>query len=139
MRWDGSVMHEKSSSVFEMRWFSLKRQLSHSSVFEMRWFRNYHRTHQCLRWDGSVGSKIIIALIGFWDEMVQYLTRVFEMRWFRIWNETGNGSIVFFESWTEMSSKNWNENLRLVITEKKNSFQKWLFRVWNGSSSSKWE
>ena len=74
---------------------------SHSSVFEMRWFswfKNYHRTHRFLRWDGSIGSQIIIALITIWDEMVQYLGRVLEKRWFRIWNEIEDGSIVFFES-----------------------------------------
>ena len=104
LRRDGSVMHKKSSSVFEMKWFNLKWQPSHSSVFEMRcfsWFRNYHRTHRYLRWDGSVGSEIIIALISNWDEIK-------------------DGSIVFFESWTEKSSeKKWIKNPRLIKTKKK--------------------
>ena len=93
-------MVKKSSSLFEMRWFSLKWQLSHSSVFEIRWFiwfRNYHRTHQYLRWDGSV----------------------VEMRWLTIWNEINDPSIVSFESWTVMSSENWIWNPHLNKTEKK--------------------
>ena len=126
--WDEMVQFETAAKSLISIWDEMVQKLSsHSSVFEMRWFswfKNYHRTHRFLRWDGSIGSQFIIALIVIWDEMVQYLRRVFEMRWFRIWNETENGSIVFFESWTGMSSKNWNENLCLIKTERKNSYKR---------------
>ena len=99
---DEMVQFEMAAKSLISIWNEMVQKLSsHSSVFEMRWFswfRNYHRTHRYLRWDGSVGSYIIIALISIWDEMVQYLGRVLEKRWFRIWNETEDGSIVFFES-----------------------------------------
>ena len=38
--------------------------------------------------------------------MIEKSSSVFEMRWFSILDEIKDGSIVFFESWTEMSSEN---------------------------------